>query len=147
MPSLPHPAAAVLERMYAAYLDGDRSAIDSVLDQNLTMFDSAHRELIVGLDDLNAVRASRGPVQSTLRETALTMTEVRAIEHGELVMLLFGLRVDFAEPGSSTALTISPELSRNTAVLRHDPERGWIIVHLHEDVIDAGGQRLLPAER
>lgn len=151
MPSTPtatprthaHPAVAVLESMYSAYLAGDRDAIDAVLDDNLTMFDSSHRDLITGFDELNAVRAARGSSPSALNETALTMTDVRVVEHGELLLLLlFGLRVDFREAGAPPDTTITPELSRNSALLRCDSERGWLIVHLHEDVVDAGGQRV-----
>lgn len=119
----------VIHGMYANYLVGNRGAIDAVLAADFTMFDSDHAELIVGFDQLNAVRNSR-PAGSEVPDESLSVFGEHLCFADRLAVATYWLRVDFVGPGSAGR---EPELVRNTAVLVHGGS-GWRILHIHEDV-------------
>ncbi|MCJ1676158.1 nuclear transport factor 2 family protein [Streptomyces sp. APSN-46.1] len=136
----PETAAAVwqvITTMYEAYSAGDRARIDACLDQEATVWDSGTAELLFGKPDLDRVReerptAGKGPTETGL-ETYGQVVDV----FGDIAVLRFWLRVEFAPDASAGELR--PELVRNTAVLRRGGDARWRIVHLHEDVRQPGG--------
>ncbi|MDJ1131329.1 YybH family protein [Streptomyces iconiensis] len=129
---------SLLTGMYAAYETGDREAIDACLDPEATIWDSAVPGLLRGRADLERVRAARpAPVPGGApAETGVTAYDPVAEVFGDTAVLRYWLRVEFG-PGR-----FSPELVRNTAVLRRSGTGHWRIVHLHEDVAQAGGEPL-----
>ncbi|MGY0064319.1 hypothetical protein ACWY4P_49170 [Streptomyces sp. LZ34] len=70
-------------------------------------------------------------------ETAANAYGPVADVFGDMALLRYWLRVDFAAAPGGGALR--PELVRNTAVLRKGAGGAWRIVHLHEEVRQAGG--------
>jgi len=128
---------AVIHGMYSNYLLGNRSEIDAIFEDSFTMFDSDHAVLLVGLDQLNAVRNSRPQGPGTPDE-ALSLSDERVRFAGAVAVVTYTLRVDFLGAPDTRR---EPEMVRNTAVLLH---RGgeWKILHLHEDV-----HRQFPAGR
>lgn len=136
----PETAAAVwqvITAMYEAYSAGDRARIDACLDPEATVWDSATAGLLFGKPDLDRVREERpaggeGPVETGLEPYGQVVDVF-----GDIAVLRFWLRVDFAPDPAAGELR--PELVRNTAVLRQGTDAGWRIVHLHEDVQQPGG--------
>lgn len=118
----------LLDTMYGGYVAGDRSAIDQLLDPQLTMFDSASPNLVTGLADLDALRATRSGEE--IDQIALTVLDPRIREIEHTIVATWWLRVDGSRPDGSAEV---PELCRNSAVLRRQGT-GLVIVHLHEDV-------------
>ncbi|WP_406450594.1 nuclear transport factor 2 family protein [Streptomyces sp. NBC_01622] len=117
----------VITGMYEGYTAGDRERIDSFLDPEATIWDSATRELIRGRTELNHVRDSRPTSEGGPDETGLTAYDQVVDVFGDLAVARYWLRVDYrAAP---------PELARITAVLRRaGPDGHWLVVHLHEDI-------------
>ncbi|MBK3571163.1 DUF4440 domain-containing protein [Streptomyces sp. MBT62] len=117
----------VITGMYEAYTAGDRERIDSFLDPEATIWDSATRELIRGRTELNRVRDGRPTSEDGPEETGLTAYDQVVDVFGDLAVARYWLRVDYrAAP---------PELARITAVLRRAGSGGhWLVVHLHEDI-------------
>jgi hypothetical protein len=95
-----HDAAlAVLQNMYNAYIVGDSAAIDTALSADVTMFDSAHPDLIVGLDELNVVRSRRHVASDeNVIETAVTVLHPRSFDKGDAILIAYWLRVDSSTP-------------------------------------------------
>lgn len=126
----------LLAGMYDDYLRGDPAAIDARLAQDVTIFDSAADALVTGLAELAALRRSRmsapaDPHAPVWRETALSVEDLSVREIGDVVIATWWLRVDGTD---AEGIAVSPELSRNTAVLQRGPDGALRIVHLHEDV-------------
>jgi ketosteroid isomerase-like protein len=117
--------------MYAAYPTGDRERIDSFLDPDATIWDSATPGLVCGKAELDQVRDGRSTEGGGPVEAGLTAYDQVIDVFGELAVARYWLRVDYR--------AAAPELVRNTAILRRG-EGGWLIVHLHEeDSAVAGG--------
>ncbi|MFJ9899883.1 nuclear transport factor 2 family protein [Streptomyces sp. NPDC091280] len=114
----------VITSMYRAFTAGDRARIDSCLDPDATVFDSATTDLICGKTELDQVRDSRPSAESGPKETGLEAHGEIIDVFADLALARYWLRVDYVD--------LPPRLIRNTAVLRHSSER-WRIVHLHED--------------
>ncbi|KUF06367.1 DUF4440 domain-containing protein [Leucobacter sp. G161] len=137
-PELVASVRTLVETMYGGYLGGDRSAIDQLLDPELTMFDSASAVLISGMDELNAVRAGRGtgddaaPAQT---ETALVPGLFTARRIGDVISATWWLRIDAVD---ATGTPIVPEVVRNSAVLL-DTDGPLRIIQLHEGVVQHFG--------
>ncbi|MGW3103983.1 DUF4440 domain-containing protein [Streptomyces sp. NPDC001100] len=117
----------VITGMYEGYTAGDRERIDSFLDPEATIWDSATRELICGRTELNDVRDGRPTSEGGPDETGLTAYDQVVDVFGDLAVARYWLRVDYrAAPA---------ELARITAVLRRGRPGGhWLVVHLHEDI-------------
>lgn len=123
----------VITGMYAGYTEGDRERIDSFLDPEATIWDSATPELIRGRGELNRVRDARPTAEGGPTETGLTPYGQVVDVFGDLAVARYWLRVDFR--------TAPSELARNTAVLRRArPDGHWLLVHLHEDIQSVPGQ-------
>lgn len=115
---------AAMNEIYAAYLAGDREAIDANIAQDATMWDAFHEPLIRGKAELDAVRDARpagGPKPTEL------LAEDPAIDVlGDVALVRHVLTV--VTPGE-------PEQRvRNTSVWRRNGER-WLCVHNHEDLL------------
>ncbi|MBS1673390.1 MAG: nuclear transport factor 2 family protein [Actinobacteria bacterium] len=143
IPSTPLHAAVhrLLSSMYEDYLRGDPSAIDARLMADVTIFDSAADDLVTGLRELATLRRERSsrpvdPDAPVWSETALTISDLRVREIGDTAVATWWLRVDGTDPGGAA---VSPELSRNTAVLQSHPDGTLRIAHLHEDVRQEAG--------
>ncbi|MFD4523824.1 YybH family protein [Streptomyces sp. NPDC058470] len=118
---------AVITGMYEGYTAGDRERIDSFLDPEATVWDSATPELLCGKTELDRVRESRPTTDGAPAETGLTAYDQVVDVFGDLAVARYWLRVDFR--------TAPPQLARNTAVLRRaHPDGHWLVVHLHEDI-------------
>lgn len=118
---------AVITGMYKGYTAGDRERIDSFLDPEATVWDSATPELLCGKTELDRVRDGRPTADGAPAETCLTAYGQVVDVFGDLAVARYWLRVDFR--------AASPALARNTAVLRRaQPDGHWLLVHLHEDI-------------
>jgi ketosteroid isomerase-like protein len=121
---------ATVATVYAGFLTGDAGAIDTVLDDHVTIWNHDHAPLLYGVADLDAVRADRAAVPSTGPAVAsLTPRDVLVDGVGDVAWCRHLLDVGHADGTSSTA--------RVTDVLRRSGD-GWLICHHHE-------QELLPA--
>ncbi|MFD5124638.1 nuclear transport factor 2 family protein [Streptomyces sp. NPDC058385] len=131
---------SVINSMYAAYTVKDRAAIDACLDPDATIWDSATAPLLCGKTDLDRVRDERPAASEGPQEAGLEAYDPVIDVFGDLALVRYWLRVDFAPDDSGVPLR--PEIVRNTAVLRRCEGQVWRIVHLHEDVQQAGGDRV-----
>ncbi|MBP0448665.1 DUF4440 domain-containing protein [Kitasatospora sp. RG8] len=127
----------VITAMYEAYAAGDRPRIDACLDPEATVWDSGTAELLFGKPDLDRVREARPATGEGPVETGLEPYGQVVDVFGDIAVLRFWLRVDFAPDPDAGELR--PESVRNTAVLRRGEDAAWRIVHLHEDVQQPGG--------
>jgi ketosteroid isomerase-like protein len=118
---------SVITGMYEGYTAGDRDRIDSFLDPEATVWDSATPELLCGKSELDRIRDGRPTGDGAPTETGLTAYGQVVDIFGDLAVARYWLRVDYrAAP---------PDLARNTAVLRRaHPDGHWLVVHLHEDI-------------
>ncbi|MGW4704087.1 nuclear transport factor 2 family protein [Streptomyces sp. NPDC004285] len=128
---------AVITGMYEAYEAGDRARIDARLDPEATVWDSAAEPLLLGKRDLDRIREERPAAGEGPEESGLHASEPVVDVFGDLAVLRYLLRVDFAPDAEGR--DTRPELIRNTAVLRRGADGAWRIVHLHEDVRQTGG--------
>ncbi len=118
--------AAVLD-MYAGYLAGDRPRIDQHIAEDATVWDSAEPGLLVGLAELDAMRARRPDSDPEVSD--LRATDQRIAVHGDFGWGSHLLHVTFADEA------VPPQLVRNTGVWQRRDGR-WQVVHNHEDVIE-----------
>ncbi|MGO4680154.1 YybH family protein [Microbacterium sp. 2MCAF23] len=134
---LPHDDVhRLLTGMYDDYLRGDSAAIDALLAEDVTIFDSASEPLVTGLEELATLRGRRrGAAEDqsapAWTETSLTIEDLRVRAVGGVLVATWWLRVDGIDEHGAA---ISPELSRNTAVLLRQADDSLRIAHLHEDV-------------
>lgn len=115
----------VITGMYRAFTAGDRSRIDSFLDPDATVFDSATPGLLCGKTELDEVRDRRPPAEAAPRETGLEAHGETIDVFGDLALARYWLRVDYS--------ALPARMIRNTAVLQR-AHGLWRIVHLHEDL-------------
>ncbi len=118
--------AATLD-IYAGFLAGDRSRIDSHLHPQGTFWDSAEAELIRGKAELDAARHRRPPAAGAPVVVELTAVDPVVDVWGDTALARHWLTVRF-EDG-----TPSPESVRVTTVWRFT-DGSWLAVHNHEDV-------------
>ncbi|HZP72351.1 MAG TPA: nuclear transport factor 2 family protein [Gaiellaceae bacterium] len=113
--------------IYAAYLAGDREAIDANISPDATIWDSSHEGLLRGKDQLDAVRDARpadGPKPSNL-EAVDPVIDV----YGNIAVVRHILLVTFPPEAN-----LPQERIRNTSVWRKTDGR-WLCIHNHEDVV------------
>ena len=122
---------ATVATVYAGFLRGDAGAVDTVLDDHVTIWNHDHAPLLYGRADLDAVRAARVDVPATgPAVTSLTPRDVLVDGAGEVAWCRHLLDVGYADGTSSTA--------RVTDVLRRSGD-GWLICHHHEQELPAAG--------
>jgi len=113
--------------IYAAYLAGDREAIDANISPDATIWDSSHEALLCGKEQLDAVRDARptdGPKPSNL-EAVDPVIDV----FGDIALVRHVLLVTFPPETD-----LPQERIRNTSVWRKTDGR-WLCIHNHEDVV------------
>jgi len=115
--------------MYDAYLASDRERADSFIADDVTLWDTEHEPLVLGLAGLNALRDSR-PAGSVAAVAGIDVTDPIVDIWGETALVRHTFTVRFVDPDEA------PERVRNTAVWRRRDGR-WVIVHNHEDVLPA----------
>jgi hypothetical protein len=114
--------------MYEGFTTGDRPRIDRHISSDGTMWDSAHEDLIYGLEGLNVVRAARPTGPDSVQVTGLTAFDPVITVWGDVALSRHLLTVTFSDP------EVPDERVRNTGVWRRiDGE--WLNVHNHEDVL------------
>jgi hypothetical protein len=122
---------ATVATVYAGFLRGDAGAVDTVLDDHVTIWNHDHAPLLYGRADLDAVRATRVDVPATgPAVAALAPRDVLVDGAGEVAWCRHLLDVGYADGTSSTA--------RVTDVLRRSGA-GWLICHHHEQELPAAG--------
>lgn len=121
---------ARMRAVYAGFLDGDPAAVDMLLAQDVTIWDSDEFAMTRGLSalgDLRARRPATGPA-------TVTVADLEAVDPvvdvwGDTALLRHVLRV-YRSDGSE-------QVVRNTSVWRRI--RGeWVAVHNHEDLAGGG---------
>ena len=118
---------AAVQAMYAAFLAGDRAAIDAQISPDATVWDSAHEPLLRGRGELDAVRDARptgGPTPSGL-DAQDPVIDV----FGELALVRHVLVVSFPPD-----VGLHDERIRNTSVWRRR-DGPWLCIHNDEDVV------------
>ena len=120
---------AGVRKMLDSFLAGDRQTADDFIHQDVTLWDSVERELIVGLAGLNALRDSR-PVSAGPTVVQEIRNENPVIDiYGDVAVVRYDLTIRFKNGAPD-------EKIRNSAVWRRFPE-GWLVIHNHEDVLPA----------
>ena len=113
-----------IQEMYAAFLEGDRDAIDHHLSPDATIWDSEHVPLVRGRAELDALRDAR-PADGSA-PTRLDAVDPVIDVFGDVALVRHVLVAGFAD-GSEQRI-------RNTSAWRlHDGR--WLCVHNHEDVV------------
>ena len=111
---------AAVQAIYAAFLAGDRAAIDANISPEATIWDSGHEQL----DAVRDARPVDGPAP-----VALDAQDPVIDVFGEFAVVRHVLVVRFA-PDSG----LGDERIRNTSVWRK-PDGRWLCIHNHEDVV------------
>ena len=119
--------AGVLE-MYQGYLTGDRERGNAHIAEDVTLWDTAHEPLVVGLSGLEALRDARPAPAETSRVTAIETGEPVIDVWGDIALCRHTFEVVFADPATPN------ERVRNTGVW-HRRDGRWVVVHNHEDVL------------
>ena len=117
--------------VYAGFLGGDPDRVDACLDPSVTIWNHDHGPLLMGVADLDAVRALRLTQPSTEPSVrALTPSDVLVDGTGGVAWCRHLLTVE-RDDGTTTN-------ARVTDVLRRTEGR-WLICHHHEQELPAGG--------
>ena len=118
---------AAVQAIYAAFLAGDRAAIDAQISPDATVWDSAHEPLVRGRDQLDAVRDARPPGGAA--PIGLGAQEPVIDVFGDIALVRHVLVVTFAPEAG-----LPDERIRNTSVWQKVDGR-WLCIHNHEDVL------------
>ena len=119
---------AAVNAIYAAYLAGDRDAIDRHIAPDATIWDAAVEPLIRGRRELDALRDARP--SDAPRPSGLDAVDPVIDVFGDVALARHVLVVTFAPESGEPGQRI-----RNTSVWRNVDGR-WLCVHNHEDVVD-----------
>jgi ketosteroid isomerase-like protein len=115
---------AAVQAIYAAFLAGDRAAIDANISAEATVWDSAHEPLVRGREQLDAVRDARPPGGPAPIGLAAQDPVIDVFGDVALVRHVLVARFD----------GLPDERIRNTSVWRKADGR-WLCIHNHEDVV------------
>jgi ketosteroid isomerase-like protein len=119
---------ANVRTMFDAFLSKDREFANSFIADDVTLWDSVERDLVVTLDGLNQLRDRRpAPTPTTPKVVAINPIKPHITVHGDIAIVRYEFTVEFDQG-------LPPELIRNTAVWRRAGGR-WQVIHNHEDVI------------
>jgi ketosteroid isomerase-like protein len=113
-----------VQAIYAAFLAGDRRAIDANISPDATVWDSEHEALVRGRQQLDAVRDARSPDGST--PTGLEALDPVIDVFGDVALVRHVLVATFPD--------LPDERIRNTSVWRKVDGR-WLCIHNHEDIV------------
>jgi hypothetical protein len=120
--------------IYTAFLAGDRARVDRRIHPDATIWDGVAEPLAHGLDDMDAIRATRPPAD---RAPVITECEVDApvfTVYDDTAIGRHVLRVTSVatDPDSGARRTILEVIRVSSAWRRIDGD--WWVVHSHEDV-------------
>jgi ketosteroid isomerase-like protein len=113
--------------IYAAFLIGDRSRIDHRISPDATIWDGETETIARGLDDLNAIRATRPVGEAAAVTSSLKVDSPVVTIHGDVAIGRHVLRT--SHEGASTDSLV---LRVSSAWKRVGGE--WWIIHSHEDI-------------
>lgn len=114
--------------MFDAFLTKNRPLANSYIAEDVTLWDSVERDLVVTLEGLNQLRDRRpAPSPSSPQVIAIENFNPHISIHGNLAIVRYEFLVRFDQE-------IPDELIRNTAVWRHQGG-AWQVIHNHEDVL------------
>jgi ketosteroid isomerase-like protein len=116
---------AAFDRIYAAFLAGDTSTLDSYLDDDITIWIPPEPQLSLGLAGLDAIRARRLADSGMNTATAVTVHDMLVDSHQDVAWARHVLVVEMAG---------QTDVMRVTSVWHRDGSR-WLQVHSHEDLL------------
>lgn len=116
---------STINAIYDAFLVGDRSTIDSAIDEDATVWDSSHAPLLRGKRELDAVRDARP--SDGHRPTELVATDPVIDVWGDVALARHVLVARYEGQADQRI--------RNTSAWRRKDAR-WVCVHNHEDLLE-----------
>lgn len=119
-------SAAVLD-MYDAYMSSDRARSNGHIASDVTLWDTAHEPLVIGLAGLDELRDSR-PSGSVAAVAGIDVATPLIDVWGDIALVRHTFTVRYADPA------VPDERVRNTGVW-HRRDGHWLVVHNHEDVL------------
>ncbi|MFD1715844.1 DUF4440 domain-containing protein [Amnibacterium flavum] len=114
--------------MYTAFLAGDRTRIDRFILRDATIWDAVTERIARGLDDLDAIRATRPKGGDAPVTTSLIVDDPIVTVDGDLAFSRHILRVEREGGGERVR-----ELMRVSAGWRRI-DGDWWVQHSHEDL-------------
>jgi ketosteroid isomerase-like protein len=117
---------AAFDRIYAAFLAGDTTTLDSYLDDNITIWIPPEPPLSFGKAGLEAIRSRRPADSGVHTATSVAVHDMIVDSHQDVAWERHVLVVELS--GGET------EVMRCTSVWRRDGS-GWLQVHSHEDLL------------
>lgn len=125
--------------MYAGFLAGDRPRIDRTIDPSATIWDAVTEKIARGIEDLNAIRATRPTGAQRRVVTSLEVEDPIIDVSGDLAVSRHVLRVTSTSPAGAQR-----EVMRVSAGWRRVNDR-WLVIHSHEDMFSV--ENIDPDER
>ena len=114
--------------MFDAFLEKDRPLANSFIAEDVTLWDSVERDLVVTLEGLNQLRDRRPPPSANAPQVvAIENFNPHISVHGQIAIVRYEFIVKFDQG-------LPDELIRNTAVWRREGG-SWQVIHNHEDVL------------
>lgn len=114
--------------MFDAFLAKNRALANSFIAEDVTLWDSVERDLVVTLEGLNQLRDRRpAPSTNSPQVIAIENFNPHITVHGNLAIVRYEFIVKFDQG-------LPDELIRNTAVWRLQDGK-WQVIHNHEDVL------------
>lgn len=115
-----------MQSVYQGFLAHDPSAVDALLDDDVTIWDSAEPRMARGLSELRRLRAARPPADAGPQVVDIEANDPVISVWGDTALVRHLLTVRFDDA--------TVQLVRNTSVWRRTDGR-WLAVHNHEDVL------------
>jgi hypothetical protein len=112
--------------MYEGFIEKNRPKIDQFIQEDCTVWDSSERDLAFGLKGLNEVRARRPQDPSAPQVERIDASDPVITIYGDMAVARHYLKVVYVNNASPTREV------RNTGVWKKF-EKGWQLVHNHED--------------
>ena len=112
--------------MYEGFIEKNRPKIDQFIHEDCTVWDSSERDLAFGLKGLNEVRARRPQDPSAPQVDRIDASDPVITIYGDMAVARHYLKVVYVNNASPTREV------RNTGVWKKF-EKGWQLVHNHED--------------
>ena len=125
-PSAEAAIPAYFEQIYAAFLAGDTGALDSYLDDDITIWVPSQPQLSLGIAGLDAIRARRPPDAGVNAATSVAVHDMVVSSHQDIAWARHVIVVGYADA--------EPEVMRCTSVWQRTTS-GWLQVHSHEDLL------------
>ncbi len=117
-----------VRKMFDAFLEKNRPLANSFIAEDVTLWDSVERDLVITLEGLNQLRDRRPPPSANAPQVvAIENFNPQISVHGSLAIVRYEFIVKFDQG-------LPDELIRNTAVWRREGGR-WQVIHNHEDVL------------